>query len=77
VEIWSLVGVCNLRANPPESDLQFQVSDGRQLHLSCGSEGENRLDTGIAEISLISRCSAAVISLLLPLSFAGKTRYFR
>jgi hypothetical protein len=76
VEIWSLVGVCNLRANPPESDLKFQVGGVRQPNLRLRPRRENRLDTGVAEISLIFRCSAAVISLLFPLSFGEKSKYF-
>src|SRR5437879_7953004 len=63
VEIWSLVGVCNFRANPPESDLKFQVGGVRQPNLRLQPRRENRLDTGVAEISLLFRCSAAVISL--------------
>src|SRR6266576_6200714 len=65
VEIWSLVGVCNLRANPPESDLKFQVGGVRQPNLRLQPRRENRLDTGVAEISLIfslfCRCYLAVI----------------
>ena len=76
VEIWSLVGVCNLRANPPESDLKFQVGGVRQLNLRLRLRRENGLDIGVAEISLIFRCSAAVVSLLFPLSFGYKPLYF-
>src|SRR5882757_125352 len=64
----------NFRANPPESDLKFQVGGVRQLNLRLRLRRENGLDIGVAEISLIFRCSAAVVSLLFPLSFA-RNRY--
>src|SRR3954467_12014100 len=65
VEIWSLVGVCNLSANPPESDLKFQVGGVRQPNLRFAAAKREPLGyrrcRNIADISLFCRCYLALI----------------